>query len=56
MNKALLIIVEVLPVRDFVIGIAILRIGLDELVTMVDLSDIPVHLIYKHTGEICFYQ
>jgi len=55
MNNALLIIVE-LAVRDFVEGISVvLRISFAELV-IIDLRDVPVHLIYEHTGQICFYQ
>jgi len=56
MNNALLIIVE-LAVGNFVEGISVvLRISFAELVIIIDLRDVPVHLIYEHTGQICFYQ
>jgi len=56
MNNALLIIVE-LPVGNFVERVSVvLRISFAELVVIIDLRDVPVHLIYKHTGQISFYQ
>ena len=44
----MLVIVE-LPVRNFVEGVSVvLRIGFAELVVIIDLRDVPVHLIDKH--------
>ena len=54
---AWLVIEDVLAaVGNLVVGIAILRVTLDELAVIIHLGDVPVDLINKHTGEICFYQ
>lgn len=47
---------QILAMRYFVVRITVLRISLYHLAIIVYLCNVPVHVIDKHAGDICFYQ
>lgn len=47
---------RILAMRYFVVRITVLRISLDQLAIIVYLCNVPVHVIDKHAGDVCFYQ